>query len=237
MDMRDLTIRWRYQREPGNSYFVAAVCFLLVASAAFPQTQSINGSIRGRVVDETGSPVAQTSVSAENTDTGFIRSTSTSEEGYYDIPNLPLGAYLVTIGKTGFETQRHTGVTLNAGSEAVIDGQLKVGATSTSIEVGGGAPIIEPSRTNIGRPITYAEISKLPLTSRNPYNFIILQPGVSGHPNAALGIPRTVNTNGLLDRINYQVDGMVDTQSDRYGLRLFPIANIYVQEVQTVSNS
>src|SRR3954453_11035704 len=237
MDMRDLTIRWRYQREPGNSYFVAAVCFLLAGSTAWAQTQSINGSIRGRVVDATGSPIAQTSVSAENTDTGFVRSTSSSDEGYYDLPNLPIGKYSVTIQKAGFETLRHTDIALNAGSEAVIDGQLKVGATSTSIEVTGGAPVIEPSRTNIGRTITYAEISNLPLTSRNPYNFIILQPGVSGHPNAELGIPRTVNTNGLLDRINYQMDGMVDTETDRYGVRLFPIADVYVQEIQTVSNS
>ena len=60
---------------------------------------------------------------------------------------------------------------------------------------------------------------------------------MSGHPNQELGIPRTVNTNGLLDRINYQMDGMVDTESDRYGVRLFPIADIYVGEIQTVSNS
>jgi len=219
------------------SQLFAGLCFLLLTGLAFGQTQSINGSIRGRVVDETGSPISQTSVSAENADTGFVRSTSTSDEGYYDLPNLPLGTYSVTIGKSGFETQRHTGVTLNAGSEAVIDGQLRVGATSTSIEVSGGAPVIEPSRTNIGRTITNAEISNLPLTSRNPYNFIILQPGVSGHPNAELGIPRTVNTNGLLDRINYQMDGMVDTETDRYGVRLFPIADVYVQEIQTVSNS
>ncbi len=39
---------------------------------------------------------------------------------------------------------------LNAGTEAVIDAQLKVGSTSTSIEVTGGAPVVEPSRTNIG---------------------------------------------------------------------------------------
>src|SRR5919112_2842595 len=117
-----------------RSQIFAGLCLLVLTGSAFGQTQSINGSVRGRVVDETGSPIAQTSVSAENTDTGFVRSTSTSDEGYYDLPNLPLGTYSVTIGKPGFETQRHTGVTLNAGSEAVIDGQLKVGATSTSIE-------------------------------------------------------------------------------------------------------
>ncbi|MFL6417418.1 MAG: TonB-dependent receptor domain-containing protein, partial [Bryobacteraceae bacterium] len=228
---------------PGGAYCrwlrrcSVVTAFFFLATSGFGQTQSINGSIRGRIVDETGSPVAQTSISAENGDTGFVRSTSTSDEGYYDLPNLPLGTYSVTIQKPGFETVRHPGVTLNAGVEAVIDDQLKVGATSTSIEVTGGASVIEPSRTNIGRTITFAEINNLPLTSRNPYNFIILQPGVSGHPNAELGIPRTINTNGLLDRINYQMDGMVDTETDRYGVRLFPIADVYVQEIQTVSNS
>src|SRR4029079_12336790 len=141
------------------------------------------------------------------------------------------------IEKSGFDTQRHTGILLDAGTEAVIDAQLRVGTTSTSIEVTGGAPIVEPSRTSIGRIITHAEVDNLPLTSRNPYHFLVFQPGVSGHPNPELGIPRTINTNGLLDRINYQMDGMVDTETDRYGLRLFPIADVYVQEIQTVSNS
>src|SRR5438067_4603328 len=46
-----------------------------------------------------------------------------------------------------------------------------------------------------------------------------------------------LNTDGFLNRVNYQMDGMVDTESDRYGLRLFPISSVYVSEVQTVSNS
>ncbi len=204
---------------------------------AFAQTQAINGSIRGRVVDQTGSPVAQASVTISNAQTGFSRSVATPDDGYYVFPNLPLGSYTVKIEKTGFDTQQHPGVMLDAGTQAVIDAQLTVGKASTSIEVTGGAPVIEPSRTDIGRTISHEEIANLPLTSRNPYNFVLFQPGVSGHPNAELGIPRTINTNGLLDRINYQMDGMVDTESDRYGLRLFPIANIYVQEVQTISNS
>ncbi len=210
---------------------------VLGAQMGYSQTEAINGSIRGRVVDQTGAPMAQANVKVENTQTGFSRSLQTPEDGYYVFPNLPLGSYSVVIDKSGFETERHTGVVLDAGTEAVIDAQLTVGATSTSIEVTGGAPVVEPSRTSIGRTITHSEVDNLPLTSRNPYNFIIFQPGVSGHPNPELGIPRTINTNGLLDRINYQMDGMVDTETDRYGLRLFPIADIYVQEIQTVSNS
>jgi hypothetical protein len=211
-------------------------CFV-TGSLGFGQTQAINGSIRGRVVDQTGSPIAHATVTVDNSQTGFTRSLETPEDGYYVFPNLPLGSYSVSLQKTGFATERHTGIVLDAGTEAVIDAALRVGATSTSIEVSGGAPVVEPSRTSIGRTISHEEVDNLPLTSRNPYNFVLFQPGVSGHPNPELGIPRTINTNGLLDRINYQMDGMVDTETDRYGLRLFPIADIYVQEVQTVSNS
>jgi Carboxypeptidase regulatory-like domain len=215
----------------------AGLLILALSLTLFGQTQAINGSIRGRVSDASGAPVPQAKVTILNEATGYTRQLTSEDNGYYVFPNLPLGPYTVTIEKEGFEKERHPGVVLTAGTEANVDGQLKVGTIATEIEVTGGASILETSRVNTGRTITHVEIDNLPLTSRNPYNFIIFQPGVSGHPNAELGIPRTLNTNGLLDRINYQMDGMVDTETDRYGLRLFPISDIYVREVQTVSNS
>ncbi len=208
-----------------------------VISPSWGQTQAINGSIRGRVTDPSGAAVPQAAVTVANLSTGYTRTLSTGDDGYYVLPNLPLGTYTVTVKKEGFTGSNFTGVVLEAGKEAVIDAQLKVGQVSTTVEVTGGAPVVEPTRTNIGRTINEAEVQNLPLTSRNPYNFIIFQPGVSGHPNQELGIPRTINTNGQMDRINYQMDGMVDTQSDRHGLRLFPISDVYVREVQTVANS
>jgi len=220
-----------------RSVIVGTLLVLLTQTLLFCQTEAINGSIRGRVIDQTGTPIAQASVNVENVQTGFSRTVETAEDGYYVLPDLPLGSYSVTLTKAGFETQRHTGVMLDAGTQATIDAQLNVGRASVTVEVSGGAPLVEPSRASIGRTISHEEVDNLPLTSRNPYNFVLFQPGVSGHPNAELGIPRTINTNGLLDRINYQMDGMVDTEKDRYGLRLFPIADIYVQEVQTISNS
>jgi len=207
------------------------------AFSAFAQTQAINGSIRGRVTDAAGAAVPGAKVAVLNTNTGYTRSLASDDDGYFVFPNLPLGPYTVTIAKEGFATEKRTGVALDAGTEAVVDSHLNVGAVTTEVEVTGGAPVVEPSRIATGRTITTQEIEDVPLTSRNPYNLIIFQPGVSGHPNPELGIPRTLNMNGLLDRINYQIDGMVDTESDRYGLRLFPISQVYVREVQTVSNS
>src|SRR5579884_1568730 len=217
--------------------FRVSLLLAALALSGFAQTQSINGSIRGRVTDPAGAGVPGAQITATNESTGFTRVIESGDDGYFVLPNLPLGTYTLTIQKAGFETERHTNIVLTAGEEGVIEAQLKVGAVATEIDVTGGAPILDVSRVSVGRTINHLEVDNLPLTSRNQYNFVIFQPGVSGHPNAELGIPRTLNTNGLLDRINYQLDGMVDTETDRYGLRLFAISDIYVREVQTVSNS
>ena len=106
----------------------------------------------------------------------------------------------------GFSPLTVTGVQLSAGTDAVIDGGLKVGGNTSEVTVTAENTGIDPTSTEVKRTLSDREVENLPLTSRNPYNFIVLQPGVSGHPNAELGIPRGLNTNGLLDRINYQFD-------------------------------
>ncbi|MGE5113175.1 MAG: TonB-dependent receptor [Acidobacteriaceae bacterium] len=224
-----------------KQYVLSATILLALAFLITPnlwsQSQAINGSIRGRVADASGAAVPDAAVSVRNTATGFSRTVQSNQDGYYVLPNLPLGPYEVTITKSGFSTVKAAGVRLEAGKEAVVDAPMKPATVETVVEVTNQVPVVQTTQADIGRTISSVEINNLPLTSRNPYNFILFQPGVSGHPNPELGIPRTINTNGLLDRINYQMDGMVDTQSDRHGLRLFPISQSFVREVQTVSNS
>lgn len=225
-------------RRPIWSFAATALLYCLASlPAVWAQSESINGTIRGRVSDPSDQAVAGSNVTAVNTATGYTRIVTSGDDGYYVIASLPIGTYTLTVTKTGFTTLRFTEIVLRAGEEAVVDGSLKLGELTTAIEVSGGAPVLDPDRTNIGGTISEIEVETLPLTSRNPYNWIMFQPGVSGHPNPELGIPRTLNTNGFVDRINYQMDGMADTESDRYGLRLFPISSAYVSEVQTVSNS
>jgi hypothetical protein len=205
--------------------------------ALWAQSQSINGTIRGEVSDSTGAPIAGATVTLRNLDTGYTRTITSGTDGLYIAPDLPVGTYSVTALSTGFAPLTQTGIRLVAGSETVINEELKAGSVATEVEVTSEAPILEPARFTLGRTISPEETQNLPLTSRNPYNFVLFQPGVSGHPNPENGIPRTVNTNGLVDRISYQLDGMVDTETDRYGLRLFAISDSYVSEVQTIANS
>jgi hypothetical protein len=70
---------------------------IALAIPAFPQTQTINGTIRGHVTDQSGTPVSQATITVENAQTGFYRSIDGNGDGYYVFPNLPLGSYTVTI--------------------------------------------------------------------------------------------------------------------------------------------
>lgn len=210
---------------------------IALPTAAHAQSQSINGTIRGRIADPSGAAIGNAAVTITNPTVGYNKTINASSDGYYVVINLPLGEYTVAISSPGFSSLTVQKVTLNAGTEAVVDGNLKVGGSDSSINVVATESTIDPTNLNVQRTLDSREVENLPLTSRNPYNFILFQPGVSGHPNPELGIPRTINTNGLLDRINYQMDGMINTEADRIGLRLFPIGNVFVKEVQTVSNS
>jgi hypothetical protein len=90
------------------------------------------------------------------------------------------------------------------------------------------------SRIEQGRTLTEAEIKTLPLTSRNPYNFALLQPGVVGFENQEFGVPR-LTSNGALLRVNYQIDGSNNTQKDRAGLRQMPMSEVMIREVKVVT--
>lgn len=205
--------------------------------SALAQSQSINGTIHGRITDPTGAPVPNVAVVVENSDTGYRRELTTDNDGNYLAPNLPLGTYSVSANSSSFAPYVQRGIHVDAGSDLTVDESLKLGSVATEVQVSSDAPILETARVDLSRTISEVEVQNQPLTSRNPYNFILFQPGVSGHPNPENGIPRTVNTNGLVDRVNYQLDGMVDTETDRYGLRLFAISDSYVREVQTISNA
>ena len=171
-----------------------------------------------------------------NTDTGFKQSTKTGDTGLYRFTVLPLGTYEIEVQASGFGTTRRTGIVLSAGATATMDITVSVAGTTTMVDVTATAAITEPSRIDLGVTLSENMTRNLPLVSRNPYNFILFQPNVSGRANTEFGVPRKINANGFNGRINYELDGSNNTESDRAGIRLIPISDLYVAEVEQVSN-
>lgn len=214
--------------------------FLLVAMAfstlAFGQAAAINGQITGAVTDATGAAVAGARVKAVNTQTGYEQEVQTISSGLYRLTLLPLGSYSLSVQAAGFAPYKQTGIEITAGSSPSIDVALGVSGVTTEVVVNAAAPIVDTGRTDQGFTLNLNAVHNLPLVSRNPYNFILQQPNVTGRGNTEFGVPRKVNANGFVGRINYQVDGSSNVQSDRAGIRLMPISQTWVQEVQSVSN-
>jgi hypothetical protein len=206
------------------------------AVAIFGQASAINAEIVGTVTDPSGAPVPAVQVTATKVDTGYKQTARTNESGLYRLPLLPLGRYEIAAETAGFARYRQSGIALTAGATATVDISLQVSGVSTEVSVTAAAPIVDASRTDQGSTLGDAAVRNLPLVSRNPYNFILQQPNVSGRGNTEFGVPRKVNANGFAGRINYQLDGSNNVQSDRAGIRLMPISNTWVQEVQQVSN-
>ena len=220
----------------GKSILLAAVLATALSAAAFGQASSINGQIVGTITDASGAPVSGAKVTAINVNTGFQQSTDTESSGLYRLNVLPLGHYEVRVEGPGFAPLKQTGIEVNAGATVTLSLRLDVKGVSTEVVVSGAGSVIDPSRTDTGRSLSGYVLANLPLVSRNPYNFILQQPNVTGRGNTEFGVPRKVNANGFNGRINYQLDGSNNTESDRAGIRLLPISNEWIDEVQTVSN-
>jgi len=214
---------------------LALVAFCALTGQAFAQSQAINGTIEGTVKDASGAVLPGVTVTVLNTDTGTQRVVVTNESGLFRAPLLPLGRFTVTAELSGFSKYEQTGIGLVAGQSVVLNIALKVGGLTETVTVSADAAVVDLGKTDVGRNITSREIANLPNVSRNPYNFALLQPGVTGTENNEFGVPR-FSVNGQALRVNYQVDGNTNTQRDRAGLRMMPMSEVMVREVQVVTS-
>lgn len=214
---------------------IVAILVFSAVLAADAQSQAMNGQIEGSVTDINGGAIPSVTIKVINIETGTERSVVSDSNGFYRVPLLPLGTYRVIFEAQNFKRLQREGITLSTGQIATVNGVLEPGAVSETVTITSDAPIADPGKIDLGRVITARELENLPLVSRNPYNYALLQANVTGRPNVEFGVPR-INANGYTRRTNYQLDGNNNTQADRGGIRLMPISDTFISEVQLVTN-
>lgn len=208
---------------------------VLNAAHIFAQSQALNAQVEGTVTDANGAAVPNSSITITNIETGAARTVTSGEDGVYRAPLLPLGSYRIAVEAANFKRLVREGITLTTGQTATVALVLEAGGVTELVTISSDAPIADVAKIDLGRVMNEREVRDLPLVSRNPYNFSLLQANVTGRPNAEFGVPR-INANGYARRTNYQLDGNNNTQADRAGIRLMPISEIFVSEVQLVTN-
>jgi Carboxypeptidase regulatory-like domain/TonB dependent receptor len=217
------------------TFFALAALFFCLCQQANAQANALNGQIEGVVTDTNGAAVPNASIVIKNIQTGTERQLTSDANGVYRASLLPLGAYQVSVEVPNYKKLVRDGITLVAGQNATIDLALEAGDVSATVTITSDAPIADPGKIDVGRVMNTREIQDLPLVSRNPYNFSLLQANVVGRPNTEFGVPR-VSANGYARRTNFQLDGNANTQANSAGLRLVPISETFISEVQLVTN-
>jgi len=175
--------------------------FVLGGATAYAQTASIAGTI----IDATNAGVPGATITAKNVATGSVRTTTTSANGTYSIPNLTVGAYDLTVQKQGFSILQFSSIVLTVAQNLTLNGTLELGTVSQTVEVAGTtvAPInLEDAQ--ISNVVEQRKIVDLPLITRDPYQLVLLSPG-SQQVNSSLG---GFSVNGQRERNNnFLVDG------------------------------
>ncbi len=174
-------------------------CIALAAPA-----QVTTGRISGTVIDPQGASVAGARVTVSIPQIGRTLTAASDERGEWVIPSLPTATYRVSVAASGFKTAVVESVKVDAGVPATVNVTLEIGALAETVEVSGGAEVLQTSTSTVSSTITGRQINELPFTTRNALELILTQPGTQ-----TPGTPRTSSINGLpKGSLNITLDGL-----------------------------
>src|SRR5215831_17283857 len=129
-------------------------------------SQSFRGSIRGRVIDPSGSVISGATVNAKNIATGIERQVATGDDGQYVLAELPAGTYTVTAQAPGLSPAAQN-VVVNIGLDTTADFDLtKVERRQERVTVTEEAPLVEATRDVLGEVVNRKLVSDLPVNGR-----------------------------------------------------------------------
>ncbi len=206
------------------------ICMLLLASAAFAQTD--RGTLTGTVSDPAGAVVAGAKIEASNTASGAKYETASTATGNYTLAQLPAGTYQLTVSMPGFKQYVRQGVVVQVAATFRVNVSLEVGAITETVTVDAEAPLLKTESGELSHNVSYDKVNDLPLITlgagtglgniRNPLQVATLLPGssfssdntlrINGMPSSsqAIRIEGQDATNGLWRQQNQTIQSGLD---------------------------
>src|SRR5712671_4716900 len=164
-----------------KSIWLTGVALLLACGSGISAWgQTDRGTITGTVTDSSGAVVPNAKVTAKDTNTGAERSTTTSSEGDYTIPELPAAPYQVTAAAQGFRKLTQS-LQLPVQVTRRADFKLTVGAaTETTTVIAADVSVLQTESAVSQTNVSERQVRQLPLQvtaeakGRTPLAFIFL---------------------------------------------------------------
>jgi hypothetical protein len=179
----------------------------------------VAGVLNGRVLDPSGSAVANARVELTQMATDLRQSTISTSSGDYVFLNLAPGQYRAVVTAAGFARLERSGITITVGGTVTADLQLSVGGAQQNVTVSADVPLLQQATSNIQTNVQGQVVTAMPLNARNFVQLTTLAPGVELPPGTVL--PRI---NGGRPRTNeYLFDGISALQPEPGQVAFFPI--------------
>jgi hypothetical protein len=163
--------RWNFW----PALFLLAI--LLAASSICGQGNQ--ATLEGSITDPSGAAVAGAQLTVTNESTGLKFQTTTSSDGLFTFPVLPVGTYTIEIEHAGFSKLTRKEIELTVGARLNLALALSVAGQGEAITVTGETPLVETTRSQVSTAVNDTAIENLPTNGRNFINFALLTPGVT----------------------------------------------------------
>ncbi|MGZ8846910.1 MAG: TonB-dependent receptor domain-containing protein, partial [Pyrinomonadaceae bacterium] len=204
------------------------------------QSQSNAADLQGYVRDPNAAVVVGATVTARNPATDFSRSTTTNDEGYYQLLSLPPGDYEISVEAPNYKKSVVPAYKLTVGSRADLDVTLELGQLTEIVNVTAqNQPIVETTRTTVANTIESERIENLPINQRDYLGFSTTISTVNRGNDRPIGpAPSSgLNIGGQRGRSTLvQVDGADNTDNSVNAARS-TVSQEAVQEFQVATNS
>jgi hypothetical protein len=139
---------------PGDERRIIRMCFVLLLAALMggprPSFAQLTAQINGIITDASGAVIPGAQVMVENEKTGIKWDTATNADGNYFVPLLQPGAYRINVQTDGFRAISRSGIQLQVVQTARVDFQLQIGSIAETVEVAGGAPLLDAGTNAMG---------------------------------------------------------------------------------------
>jgi len=151
---------------------------VLVLVSGLPAMET--GEIQGRVVDEHGEGLPGVRITARSPSLQGTRAVSTSQNGGFLLPLLPIGRYTLSFERDGFGPAVQEDVAVRLGRVTTVTMTLVISGLKEEIVVRAASPLIDKTAVDTSHYLGSEEMEKLPSLSRTVVDAVKYAPGVTG---------------------------------------------------------
>ena len=183
--------------------------FLFLVHAVPGIAQVDRSGLNGTVTDPSGRLLAQTHVTVIENSTRLEREGESDNQGRYDIPELPVGTYTISLDHPGFKKVTFFNVVQVVGRTRTLDATLQASGGEQRVEVSASSELLERNNSAVTGLIERKQADELPLNGRNWAALTAFIPGAidTGGSNQ-----RSIRFAGRgLDDSNFTYDGIDST--------------------------